>query len=150
MALYSLCPFHELFPEQGMNECRVLHVMRHERIPRDDYALVEYYCIDPGCDCRRVLLRAMSKATREYVAAISFAFDRRSKNAGPLLDPVNEQSSYARDLLNAVANVLSDPDYVARLEAHYRQVKRAIAAPTREVKDIMKRYKITRRPWLDN
>jgi hypothetical protein len=62
----------------------------------------------------------------EYLAAISFGFDRRKPDAGPFLDPINPQSKYAPALLHLVATkVLSDPAYVARLERHYRKSKGA-------------------------
>ena len=52
---------HHLFPEVAEAEVRVAKVLKHSRLPTDDYALVEHNCVDPGCDCRRVLLEVVSR-----------------------------------------------------------------------------------------
>jgi len=138
---YYLCPFHELFPEQAMDECRVLHTSSHPGLPADSYALIESYCIDPDCDCRRVMLNVLSRSGSGFLAAISFGFDRDDEWAGPFLDPLNPRSEYADALLEVVTEVaLSDPDYVTRLESHYRQVKEAVANPTSVVRRVMQRH----------
>ena len=67
---------------------------------------------------------------KAILASISYAFDRDDDWPGPFLDPLNPQSRFADALLDLVAQVLADPDYVARLEAHYYQVKGAMADPT--------------------
>ena len=42
-------------------------------LPVDDYAFVEHFCNDPGCDCRRVLFKVMSKSQLgEILATINF------------------------------------------------------------------------------
>jgi hypothetical protein len=133
MYLY-LVPFAYLFPEQGLAETRVITTHGYPSLPDDEYALVEYYCVDPTCDCRRVLLNVLPRRQMDkgYLAAISFGFDREAELAGPFLDPLNPQSKYAQVLLDLViTRVLeADPAYIARLEAHYRQVKQAVADPT--------------------
>ena len=141
MAEYYLCPFHELFPEQAWKEYRVMDLFKHEVIPPDGYALIESYCIDPDCDCRRVMLNVLSRQGRQHVATISFGFDRDDEVAGPYLDSLNPQSEYAEALLELVEElILSDPDYVARLESHYQQVKRAVFFPAPDILRVMRRY----------
>ena len=138
----SFIAFHELYPEQGTQEVRVIRVQRHDRLPTDEYALVEFYCTDPQCDCRRVLLHILAKGQPQAdpLAAIGYGFDRQDPDAGPYLDPMNPQGEHAEALLALVAEVaLSDPAYTARLEAHYHQVKATMAdtarnrSPLREV-----------------
>jgi len=125
--MYSyLVPFTYLFPEQRPAET-------HPSLPDDEYALVESYCVDPTCDCRRVMLNVLPRRrmAQGYLAAISFGFDRKAELAGPFLDPLNPQSQYAQALLDMVITLVleADPAYIARLEAHYRQVKQAVADP---------------------
>jgi len=140
MYLY-LVPFAYLFPEQGPAETRVITTHGYPSLPDDEYALVESYCVDPKCDCRRVMLNVLPRRrmAQGYLAAISFGFDRQAELAGPFLDPLNPQSKYAQVLLDLViTRVLeADPAYIARLEAHYRQVKQAVADPTHPVQRLL-------------
>jgi len=122
-----LVPFYTLFPELAWAETRSITLQRHPILPDDEYSVIEAYCTDPKCNCRRVMLNVIGlRQGNEYLAAISFGFDRRKPDAGPFLDPMNPQSKYAPALLRLVATeILSDPAYVARLERHYRKSKGA-------------------------
>lgn len=129
MAGEGLVPFVRLFPQQAMAESRVFITSGHPRLPDDEYGLVELYCADAACTCRRVMINVAGRRRKELLASISFGFDRDAELAGPFLDPLNPQSSYAGVLLDLVAEVLADPAYVSRLQAHYFQVKGAAADP---------------------
>jgi len=127
-----LVSFFGVDPELAARETRVLHLL----VPRDGlpvgaYGLLEFYCPDPACDCRLVMLNiAEEKRPNHFLASISYGFDRDDEMAGPFLDPMNPQSKYAEDLLQLVEEtVLSDPRYVARLERHYVTVKQAACDP---------------------
>jgi hypothetical protein len=109
-----------------------MHLFRpRDEIPPGHYGMVEFYCPDPACECRRVMLNVVEKAHPDRsLASISYGFDREDEDAGPYLDPFNPQCSYAEQLLQLVEEViLSDSDYVARLERHYALVKLAAADP---------------------
>ena len=123
-----LVPFVQLFPELGQQETRTIVTCGYPGLPDDEYALVESYCPDPACDCRRVMLNVIARRDLEqrrmrYLASIGFAFDRKAEFAGPELDPLNPQSEHAQVLLKLVSKILTDKAYVARLERHYRLVK---------------------------
>jgi hypothetical protein len=94
--------------------------------------MVEYYCPDPACECQRVILAVVEEADPDHsLASISYGFDREDEEAGPYIDPLNPQCSYAEQFLRLVEGlILSDPDYVARLERHYALVKQAAADPS--------------------
>jgi len=118
-----------------MRETRVITLYEPQRdIPPGVYGLVEFYCPDPACECRRVMLNVSEEQNPErFLAAISYAFDRDDPEAGPFLDPLNEQSPYAFALLDLVSElVLTDHAYLARLERHYRLVKKAAANPAHQ------------------
>jgi len=137
-----LIPFVQLFPELAMAETRTITTRDHPGLPDDEYALVESYCTDPSCDCRRVMLRVLPcrQARQGYLAAISFGFDRDEEMAGPFLDPLNPQSRYAEAFLTVVTRMLeTDPAYVARLESHYRCVKQALADPAHPIHRVIAR-----------
>ncbi len=123
----DLVPFVTLFPEQAIAETRSVTARRHPRLPDDSYAMVESYCPDPKCDCRRVMIGVLPQSNPRsgFLASISFGFDRDAEMAGPFLDPLNPQSRYAEALLALFQQLIADPAYVARLESHYRQVKQA-------------------------
>ncbi len=125
----GLVPFVHIFPQQGTAETRVLTVSGHPTLPDDEYALVEAYCADPTCDCRRGMLNVVGRRQHHVLASISYGFDRDDEFAGPFLDPLNPQSPSAEALLTLIAPVLADARYRARLEAHYQQLKRAAAMP---------------------
>ena len=124
-------PFYEIEPDLAERETRTITIIRtQDDLPEASYALVESFCPDPACDCRRVLLNIAceEQLERGYLATISYGFDRHAEMAGPFLDRLNPQSEYSEALLELVtASALSDPGYVERLEQHYRLVKQAAA-----------------------
>ncbi len=124
--------FIQHFPQLGADETRFLTIpnaVPGDRLPAGSYALTEFYCTDPTCDCRRVILNVLER-DRGHVATISFGFDRDEEMAGPFLDPLNPQSPYAEELLNLIEQTaLADPAYVARLERHYQMMKAKFARP---------------------
>jgi hypothetical protein len=125
----ELTLFFHFFPEQAEAETRTVTLRGHPVLPDDEYALIEAFCPDPQCDCRRVMLNVAGRRQMElgFLASVGFGFDRAGEFAGPFLDPLNPQSQYADALLELVTQVLADPAYVARLESHYQQVKQAVA-----------------------
>jgi len=129
--------FHRFYPKVAEDETRYLTLERPgpgSRIPPGSYALVEFYCTEQGCDCRRVILRVLER-TRGPVATISYGFDRDQPMAGPFLDPMNTQSPYAQELLELIDEMtLHDQEYLARLERHYGMVKEAIRNCRRQAK----------------
>jgi hypothetical protein len=127
-----LIPFPVVEPELAPQETRVLYVLAQtDELPVGNYGLLECYCPDPDCDCRRVLLYVLEeRQPARVLATISYAFDEGAEMAGPLLDPLNPQSEYAEVLLDRVERfVLTDANYVARLERHYHMVKSAATDP---------------------
>jgi hypothetical protein len=133
----GLFPFVRLFPQQGTAETRVLLVQGSAPLPDDEYGLLDSYCVETGCHCRRVMLNVAGRGQQKFLASIGFGFDRDGEDAGPYLDPLNPQSRYADILLDLVEQVLADPTYVARLEAHYYQVKGAVADPSHPCHQIL-------------
>jgi hypothetical protein len=95
------------------------------------YYLIEHYCPDADCDCRRVMLTAVREdRPNRSLASISYAFDADDEMPGPFLDPMNPQSEHAEALLDLVAEtVLTHQGYLDRLERHYALVKEAASDP---------------------
>jgi len=122
-------PFYTVEPELAERETRTITLVGTQGdLPEGTYGLIESYCPDPTCDCRRVMLNIAceEQLERGHLATISYAFDRDDDMAGPFLDPLNPQSEYSEELLELVTtSVLNDQEYVDRLEEHYHVVKRA-------------------------
>lgn len=127
-------PFHKYFPDIAKAECRAATVFNRSDLPDDEYGLLESYCDDPSCDCRRVMLNVTSRKQNDILATISFGFDPSDPMCGPFLDPLNRQSKHAPALLKLVETMLQDRQYVVRLERHYRLVKNAASKKTRSGK----------------
>jgi hypothetical protein len=127
----DLIPFHLLFMEIAERETRNVTLLGRYGAGPKTYGLLEAYCPDPSCECRRVMINVVDVDHLEdgYLASISFGFDRDTEMAGPFLDPLNPQSPLADMLLGHVSAVLSDHAYVDRLERHYYLVK-AAASPS--------------------
>ncbi len=127
-----LVPFFQVEPDLAVRETRTATLFKpRDGIPAGSYGLIEFYCPDPKCDCRRVMIRVVEeKSLGHFLASIGYGFDRDDAEAGPYLDPLNEQCHYAAALLRLVVDVgLRDSEYVSRLERHYALVKRAAADP---------------------
>ncbi len=99
-----LVEFFAIDPELAARETRVMHTLVPQgKLPVGSYGLLEFYCPDPACECRRVMLNiAEEERPDRFLASISYGFDRNAEDAGPFLDPLNPQSRYAEDLLQLV------------------------------------------------
>ena len=94
------------------------------------------------------MLQVISQRLQQPLCSINYAFDRDDPMAGPFVDPLNPAVTDADDVLQLVeSKVLSDPDYVARLERHYYLLKdavrrgQAVATPKRARKVIAEKRK---------
>lgn len=128
----SLIPFYLVDLDLAGAETRTLTLFQpSEGIPAGTYSLVEYFCPDPDCDCRRVMMNVVDERDpKTFLAPISYGFDRDLEDAGPFLDPLNRQSRYAPAFLRLIQEVIfRDKTYLARLEQHYHLMKAAAANP---------------------
>ncbi len=128
----SLVPFYYVDAQLAGEETRVLTFRTPFRgIPAGRYDLVEYFCPDPACHCRRGMLNVVEERDVErFLTSISYAFDPEDPDAGPFLDPLNPQSRYAPAFLEIVKElVFTDAAYLARLERHYTMMKAAASDP---------------------
>ena len=132
--------FSTRFPDLAWRETRTITVRGLDVLPDGEYAFLESYCDDANCDCRRVMLRVLGRASGPQVwATISYGWESEQfyerwvgraedgwDNKGPYLDPLNPQTPYADALLRMFEYVLTDRAYVERLKRHYRMFKAAV------------------------
>ena len=58
-----MVPFGKRFPELGATETRFVKVLPQPDLPGGEYSFVEFYCDEPGCDCRRVIIQVLRPET---------------------------------------------------------------------------------------
>ena len=143
-----MTPFYTRFPELAARETRCAHVItRGGPLPVGEYAFVEFYCDDPGCECRRALLEVTTpQAPQTALAIINYGWESAAfytrrlhgdAEAGrqiteACLDPLHPQSRYADHLLDVFRNeFMTDPAYVARLARHYEMFKATQRGPAK-------------------
>lgn len=131
--------FHARVPDVGLTETRSVTVLPGRPVPEGEYAFIEFYCDEPGCDCRRVMIRVIGRDSRNTIwATISYGWETAKyykkwmRDAalsedlrGASLDPLNPQSKYAGEFLTLFKELLRDKAYVARLKRHYTQFRAA-------------------------
>ena len=95
-----MVPFSFVCPDLAIAEVRSITVANSAFLPDDTYALLEIYCEELGCDCRRVMLRVVSKRRGREEANISFGFD---PNEGSALNPIRAAARKLQPPLPLVA-----------------------------------------------
>jgi preprotein translocase subunit SecA len=131
----SLMAFHLLFPEEAKNESRTVTPVNLGNLPGHTFLFVEFYCVDPGCDCRRVMLNVIDTESQKHVATISHAFEPPQPpfddEGQTTLDPMNPQSRMSDALLDLFEEMIANDEvYRQRLERHYKMWKSVVDDPT--------------------
>ncbi len=108
--------------------------MEHDRLLPGSYLLREAYCVESGCDCRRVLLQIWHGQRPRQVATLNYAFDPPKPpfdDEGQLfLDPINPQSELSDALHDFVENMPATAhEYRQRLQRHYDKWKAVVDDP---------------------
>jgi hypothetical protein len=136
--------FHNLFPELAERETRTVTVIHRLRfnLPPAQYAFLEMFCDEPGCDCRRVFFSVLSSLHKEVQAVIAWGWEDKEFYAkwmgdndpividelkGPALNLASPQSNLAPALLNLFRKVLlQDTPYLERVKRHYAMFREKI------------------------
>ena len=134
-------PFYERFGKLALTETRSITVRAYPGLPDDKYGFIEAFCNDENCDCRRVIINVASRKRNEIVAVIAYGWEDEAFYArwyrhndpeairelkGPALNSMSDQTELAPALLKLVGQVLEDPEYLARIERHYRMFKERV------------------------
>lgn len=140
-------PFVEKFPELGWKETRNVTVFAGNEfgLPPDQYNLLELYCNEKNCDCRRVFFNVFSQKDNELIAVVTYGWETEKfyrKWLGGEDDPMmrkmakemvglslnvgSPQSKYANAALELVRSVLQDQNYVERIKRHYKMFKEVV------------------------
>jgi len=136
-------PFYTHFSDLAAKETRNVTLRGHPGLPDGEYGLIEFYCDEPACDCRRVILRVVAAPPdlRTY-ATINYGWESlafytqwvhgnarlAAQIQGASLEVFGEQSPFADAFLQLIRLLLQDSAYVQRLQRHYWLFKEAVRA----------------------
>lgn len=109
-------------------------------LPRDTYVFVENFCIDRNCDCRKVMVNAISKSNEKILGTFTYGWEKLGyytkwlygdkelaiQLKGPALEPGGIQSEYAKILLGKFTELVEDAGYRERLKKHYNLFKKRL------------------------
>ena len=141
--------FHEHFPEVAERETRTITILERSALGLSpgQYSLVEMYCDEHGCDCRRVFFYVVSSLKKDVEAVIAYGWEGPEFYArwmkddspeiieqlqGPVLNMGSPQSSLAPAILEIVKDmVLQDSAYVERIKSHYGMFRAKIDRKSR-------------------
>ena len=122
--------FSSHFPEIAKNETRSVTLLREQNgLPPGEYAFLEFYCVDPECDCRNVMFNVINRKG-EHLATLNHCLDadgfRDIGERQTFLDPLNKQSRHSKALLKLFLKRVMDPGYAKRLERHFLMIKEMV------------------------
>lgn len=147
--------FHDYFPEIAREETRSVTILATPSsfgLPAGDYGLVEMFCNEAGCDCRRVMFYVVSSTASGVQAVVAYGWESWQFYArwfgdkdptiigglkGPVLNPGSPRSRLAPAILELIKEVvLPDEAYIERIKRHYAMVRQRVdgrsPSPTRE------------------
>ncbi len=152
----SFVPFRTRFPDLAEKETRSFTVFNDPVLPSDEYGLVELYCGEPGCDCRRVIFNVYNKKDFDLLAVITYGWESEEFYAGwfgdddpeiisglqrPVFNSMSPQSVLAPAIMENVELVLEDGAYIERLKRHYAMFRQEIDQEESPHKRKLKRKK---------
>lgn len=142
--------FHDNFPELAERETRVIHLVgRHSftGVPPGEYALLETFCNEEDCDCRRVMWMVTSDRGKRTVAVVAYGWgsahfyrewfgednpDIIREMQGPILNMASPQAPYAPAILEMLKQlILKDRQYITRVKHHYTLFRNRIETGSR-------------------
>ena len=122
---------------------RTLTIAHHAELPDGTYEMVETYCTDPGCDCRKTMI--LVHHDRRHVSTINFGWETpefytrwygapldartRAEMQGPSID-LNSPDLVPPGAMLAFFSALLDARYLEHLRAQYTRFRAALAPPS--------------------
>jgi len=126
-------------PELAEKETRMVIVMHeNKQLPPGEYAMLESYCNDKKCDCRRVFINV--ECTGKILATIGYGWedikfyekwagdsDIAKDAKGPILELGGVYTNMSNDILKFFKEImLMDETFLNRLRSHYAAFKSSL------------------------
>jgi hypothetical protein len=121
---------------------RTLTIADHPELPDGTYAMVETYCTDLGCDCRKTMI--LVHLDHRHVSTINFGWESPKFYArwygaplddrtlaemkGPSID-LNSPDLVPAGAMLAFFSALLDARYLEHLRSQYTRFRAAVAKP---------------------
>ncbi len=124
--------FDHVFWDVAKRDSRAIQTVDGTGSPAT-FVFREFYCTDPGCDCRRVVLHIHWVEAKRVAASINYAFEPSRRRSEPQisLDPLNPQSEHSSALLTLFIEMLAkDREFRERLHRHYAMWKQVVDDPS--------------------
>jgi SEC-C motif len=126
--------FEMAFPDVARKETRIISSFNHSELPPGNFLFREFYCNEPRCACRRVILQVHWAEGKRIAATINYGFDPTAPpfedEPQATLDPLNPQSDLADVLLRMFEeNISTDHVYRERLIRHYEMWRAVVDDP---------------------
>lgn len=120
--------FNELYPETARQETLLVR-MKDDQLPNGDYAFLEYFCDNPTCHCRRVLLDVVLLDDRhpknsKTIATIEYEWQKPLSKKNPSLNKDAKQSALAKSTLSVFSHLVKSNAFITeRFRRHFDMVK---------------------------
>lgn len=106
----------------------------HDHVEKHEFLVLEFYCPEPGCPCREVVMQVVEVkdkvATYTGSASIDLDQDRRQVVTWETADKITAAGSAA---LDAVASRLDqDESFYQSLNDHWSKVRRCVSEQRRQ------------------
>ena len=131
-------PFFSRYKDVAEKETRTIKItVSGLGVPRGEYILLENYCTDKSCDCRKVMLNVVEvNPPRRILATIGYGWETVAfytkwmhgdekiarSITGAYLELWGMQSQYAQNFLEIFKATLTD-EYVDTIKKHYQMFK---------------------------
>ncbi len=133
----AFIPFYIHFPEIADEETKVVQILQSGTNipPIGVYAIIESFCDDKKCDCRKVMFNIIAiNQPEKILATIGFGWESISfytawvggdrelakQMVGTYLEPLCIQSKYSEYFCNLIANMVKDESFKSRIIRHYQ------------------------------
>lgn len=132
-------PFYSRYRNIALRETRRVKITARDLgVPLGEYLLIENYCTDQRCDCRKVMINAVEvNPPQRILATIGYGWESvefymkwmygdkeiARSITGAYLELGGIQSKYAQNFLEIFKTDLND-EYVNTIKKHYRMFKK--------------------------
>lgn len=135
----AFLPLFAIAPELDEQEIKTVTLTekKYGLIP-GTYRLVENFCADRRCDCRKVMIN-LANNKNKIIATIGFGWENvkyyeswvedkelARQMAGAYLEAGGIQTEHSQGCLRLVKKILKDPHYLNCLRRHYKQFKASL------------------------